>query len=78
MDEATNSLDAQTEELINTTILSSVSKRTLITVVHKVGTLSKYDKVVYVSNGRIIASGSLDDVRRKVPDMEEQIRLSTI
>lgn len=78
MDEATSSLDAQTEELINTTILSPISTRTLITVVHKVGTLSKYDKVVYVSDGRIIAIGSLDDLRKAVPDLEEQIRLSTI
>jgi ABC-type multidrug transport system ATPase subunit len=36
------------------------------------------DLVVYMSNGRIIASGTMEEVRQKVPDFDKQASLMGI
>jgi ABC-type multidrug transport system fused ATPase/permease subunit len=33
------------------------------------------DKVVYMADGKIIASGSFDEVRAQVPDFDRQAQL---
>ena len=52
-DEATSSLDNQTEKKIMKDIYSLSSKYTLIIVAHRLSTLSKCDQVYIIENGKI-------------------------
>ncbi len=57
-DEATASVDSETEHLIQDAIEHLISGRTTIMIAHRLSTLSKATKIVVVDNGSIIECGS--------------------
>ena len=61
-DEATASVDSETEHLIQEAIERLISGRTTIMVAHRLSTLSKANKIVVVDNGEIIECGSPDEL----------------
>ena len=75
MDEATSSLDAQTEDNIAETIGKIKDKCIVIVVAHRLATVRKADIVIYMQDGQIKAQGSFEKVRELVPDFETQAQL---
>lgn len=75
LDEATSSLDGQTESEISEAIQGLKGKVTLILIAHRLSTVKKADRVIYLKNGKIIAQGSFDEVRKAVPDFNKQAQL---
>lgn len=75
LDEATSSLDVETEHLISSVIASMQGDVTLIIVAHRLSTVLEADQVVYLDGGRIRAVGSFGHVRDSVPDFDRQARL---
>ena len=61
-DEATASVDSETEHLIQEAIERLISGRTTIMIAHRLSTLSKANKIVVVDNGEIIECGSPDEL----------------
>ena len=57
-DEATASVDSETEHLIQDAIEHLISGRTTIMIAHRLSTLSKANKIVVVDNGEIIECGT--------------------
>lgn len=74
-DEATSSLDGQTESELNEAILGLKGKVTLIMIAHRLSTVRNADKVLYFKSGKLLCSGSFDEVRNKVPDFNHQAKL---
>ena len=75
LDEATSALDAQTEFEITDTLMDLRGKVTLIVVAHRLSTVQTSDLVVYLDAGRIVTSGTFDEVRTAVPQFESQAKL---
>ena len=75
LDEATSSLDSKTESSISETLATLHGKVTVILVAHRLSTIKSMDKVIYLDKGRLIASGSIEEVRLKVPDFDLQANL---
>lgn len=75
LDEATSSLDANTEYDISRAIEELRDACTVIIIAHRLSTVKFADKVIYLEAGRIVASGSFDDVRKQVPNFDEQAKL---
>ncbi len=64
-DEATASVDSETEHLIQEAIERLISGRTTIMIAHRLSTLSKANKIVVVDNGRIIECGTPAELMEK-------------
>jgi len=75
LDEATSSLDAETERQVSDSISNLKGKCTVVIIAHRLSSIVNVDKIVYMENGSIIASGSFEDVRKKVPNFETQAQL---
>ena len=75
LDEATSSLDAQTETAITQTLLNLKGKITLIIAAHRLATIRSADRIYYMNNGAIAGKGSFQDLRNLIPDFDQQAEL---
>ena len=62
MDEATASLDGETEQLIQHQLESMQGKYTLLIIAHRLSTIKNVDKIVVLENGKIYAIGSYHEL----------------
>jgi ABC-type multidrug transport system fused ATPase/permease subunit len=74
-DEATSSLDAETEYLIGESIQKLKTSSTMIIIAHRLSTAKNADIVCYMESGEILASGTFDEVRREIPQFDNQAKL---
>ena len=74
-DEATSALDGQTEADIGDAIQSLKGDVTVLVVAHRLSTIKNVDQVVYMDAGQVQAVGSFEEVRKAVPDFENQAAL---
>jgi ABC-type multidrug transport system fused ATPase/permease subunit len=75
LDEATSSLDGQTEADISNAIDALRGSVTIILIAHRLSSVRHVDKVVYMDSGEIKAVGSFEEVRASVPDFDRQAQL---
>ncbi len=75
LDEATSSLDGETEANISDSINAMRGNVTVLMIAHRLSTVQNADLVVYLENGSIIATGSFESVRNQVPDFDRQAQL---
>lgn len=75
LDEATSSLDGETEANISEAIHALRGSTTIVMIAHRLSTVRDADIVVYLSGGKIMATGSFEEVRNSVPDFDRQARL---
>lgn len=62
MDEATSSLDDETEQEIVNEILQLKRKKTMIVIAHRLTTLRYCDQIYCLENGSIIEYGTYEDI----------------
>jgi ABC-type bacteriocin/lantibiotic exporter with double-glycine peptidase domain len=75
LDEATSSLDGETEANISDAIHAMRGKVTVILIAHRLSTVKSADLVVYMEAGKVISTGSFDFVRNEVPNFDYQAKL---
>ncbi len=63
LDEATSSLDSESEKSIQESIDSLKGKLTVIIVAHRLSTIKKVDQIYLLSKGKIIEQGRFDDLK---------------
>ncbi|MBU1863733.1 MAG: ABC transporter ATP-binding protein/permease [Candidatus Omnitrophica bacterium] len=61
-DEATSSLDTESEQLIQKSIKALGQEKTVIIITHRISTIKDSDLVYRLEQGRIVAKGSFDNV----------------
>ena len=58
LDEATSSLDADSEEVVQNAILNLTKNKTTLVIAHRLSTIHKADKIFVLKAGEIIDSGN--------------------
>ena len=65
LDEATSSLDSESEQIVAQAINNLLGKRTVIAIAHRLSTLKEMDRIVYLENGKIIEEGTFKALVKK-------------
>ena len=65
LDEATSSLDSQSEELIRQALDRLMQARTVVAIAHRLSTLRSFDRIVVLDRGRVVQDGSPDELLRR-------------
>ena len=58
LDEATASIDSQSEKLLQEALNRLLENRTAVIIAHRLATIRKADKIIVLQDGRIIESGN--------------------
>lgn len=75
LDEATSSLDGETELAISTALHNLGNDVTVIVIAHRLSTVRSASQVIYLEDGKILAQGTFEEVRRQVPNFDKQAKL---
>ncbi|MFK5956301.1 MAG: ABC transporter ATP-binding protein [Planctomycetota bacterium] len=62
LDEATSALDSESERKVQEALENLMEGRTTFVIAHRLGTIRSADKILVLEGGRIIESGSHDDL----------------
>lgn len=65
LDEATSSIDTESEELIQSAIEKLMKGRTAIVIAHRLSTIQKADKIVVMEKGQIVETGNHEELLKK-------------
>ena len=75
LDEATSSLDAETERAITQTLAELEGQVTTITIAHRLATVRNVDQILYLEQGEVVSRGTFDEVRHESADFDRQAKL---
>lgn len=75
LDEATSSLDAETEAGVSAAIQKLRGGTTILMIAHRLATIRSADLVIFIAEGQILAQGTFAEVRAAVPRFDTQANL---
>ncbi len=65
LDEATSSVDTETEYLLQKALDNLLENRTTIVIAHRLSTIVHADKILYLEDGQVLEEGTHDELMRK-------------
>ena len=77
-DEATSSLDTESEQYIQKSIFSISKKKTTIIIAHRLSTIKHADLIIVLDQGRVVEQGTYQELLNKKGCFAKMIALQTV
>ena len=75
LNQSTIVLDAETQNELILTLEKLCGSVTLIVIAYRLSTILSEDKIIYLESGKMIAYGTLPEVRDRITAFEKQAKL---
>lgn len=73
LDEATSSIDLETEQLIQNASIELAKNRTSIIIAHRLSTIQHANQIIVMNKGQIVEQGSASELRSKVDGVYQKM-----
>ena len=77
LDEATSSLDSESEKLVQDALEKLMKNKTSIVIAHRLSTIKNSDKIIVLDSGKIVESGNHDELINKNGYYSKLIKLQS-
>ena len=77
LDEATSNLDTESERLIQASLAQLMHGRTSFVIAHRLSTIQGADMIVVIDDGRIMETGTHDDLMERSGRYQKMVELQT-
>ena len=78
LDDSVSAVDTKTEKVIIDNLRENRRGRTTILIAHRISTVEKMDKIVFVDDGRIVAVGTHENLIETCPDYNLMVELQKL
>ena len=78
LDDSVSAVDTDTEKVIIGNLRENRKGRTTILIAHRISTVEKMDKIIFVDDGRISAVGTHDELIATCPDYKTMVELQKL
>ena len=68
LDEATSSLDTESEEKVQNAIFNLTKNKTTLVIAHRLSTIKKSDNIIVMRDGNVVGSGKHDELMKNSED----------
>lgn len=75
LDEATSSLDSENEKIIQDALWKLIEGRTTIIIAHRLATVKKADKILFMDGGKIAEEGSHEELMKNYRRRKKNLKL---
>lgn len=77
LDESTSALDIEKEKEVVTNLINNDEIDLIVIVTHRLSTLENADLILYLENGKLVASGKFQEIRAREPNFKRAINHKT-
>ncbi len=78
LDDSVSAVDTKTEKVIIDNLRENRRGRTTILIAHRISTVEKMDKIIFVDEGKIVAVGSHNELIESCPDYKVMVELQKL
>ncbi len=78
LDDSVSAVDTETERVIISNLRENRRGKTTILIAHRISTVEKMDKIVFIEDGRVIAVGSHDELCSGCPEYATMVELQKL
>ena len=78
LDDSVSAVDTETERVIISNLRENRKGKTTILIAHRISTVEKMDKIIFVDDGRIIAVGSHEELLADCPEYNTMVELQKL
>ncbi len=78
LDDSVSAVDTRTEETILRNLRETRAGKTTILIAHRISTIAKMDKILFLDNGRLAAVGTHDDLYKTCPAYRKMVDLQRL
>ena len=75
LDEATASLDAENETIVQEAISNATKGKTVIVIAHRMRTIENADKVIVLNEGKVVEEGNPQELIKKNGQFTKMVSL---